>query len=99
MTELPIPPQKRQRLEASALYPPVLLPPPIKTPRLDSSSRSSAMRKPDIGDLTRVWDIHVHWTRHSQCGVWDPRYKMVSIFECIKDRASFYFQNQVLLLK
>ena len=39
-----------------------------------------------ISNATQIWELGVHWTVYSQCGVWDPKGKGVDIWECIRDR-------------
>jgi len=39
-----------------------------------------------VGNATRIWEVNVHWSLYSQCGVWDPRGRGVDIWECICDR-------------
>ncbi|KAJ3716788.1 hypothetical protein DFJ43DRAFT_1159960 [Lentinula guzmanii] len=34
-----------------------------------------------VGDVTRIWEINIHWPMYSQCSVWDG--KGVEIWECI----------------
>ncbi|KAG2008204.1 hypothetical protein CC2G_013660 [Coprinopsis cinerea AmutBmut pab1-1] len=41
-----------------------------------------------ISTATRIWELNVHWTMYSQCGVWDPKGKGVDIWECIRDHDS-----------
>lgn len=41
-----------------------------------------------ISNATQIWELGVHWTVYSQCGVWDPKGKGVDIWECIRDRES-----------
>ncbi|KAF9051426.1 hypothetical protein CVT24_000799 [Panaeolus cyanescens] len=41
-----------------------------------------------VGNATRIWELNVHWTLHSQCGVWDPKSRGVDIWECIRDHDS-----------
>ncbi|KAH7887055.1 hypothetical protein F5I97DRAFT_1099436 [Phlebopus sp. FC_14] len=37
-----------------------------------------------ISNATRIWDIDVHWSLYSQCGIWDPKRRGVDIWECIR---------------
>ncbi|KAG2036788.1 hypothetical protein BDR03DRAFT_865370 [Suillus americanus] len=39
---------------------------------------------PYIGNATRIWEINVHWSLYSQCGIWDPKGRGVDIWECIR---------------
>ncbi|KAG1736148.1 uncharacterized protein EDB91DRAFT_1204316 [Suillus paluster] len=43
---------------------------------------------PYIGNATRIWEINVHWSLYSQCGIWDPKGRGVDIWECIRARKS-----------
>ncbi|KAJ4465371.1 hypothetical protein C8J55DRAFT_441160 [Lentinula edodes] len=40
-----------------------------------------------VGDVTRIWEINIHWPMYSQCSIWDG--KGVEIWECLVDRKSF----------
>lgn len=39
-----------------------------------------------VSNATRVWELNVHWTIYSQCGVWNAKGRGVDIWECIRDR-------------
>ena len=39
-----------------------------------------------VGNATKIWEVGVHWSLYSQCGIWDPRGRGVDIWECICDR-------------
>ncbi|KAF9530146.1 hypothetical protein CPB83DRAFT_763714 [Crepidotus variabilis] len=43
---------------------------------------------PVIANSTRIWELNVHWTLYSQCGVWDPRGRKVDVWECVQDHES-----------
>ena len=51
-----------------------------------TSSTHYTMPGAVVGNATRIWELNVHWTLYSQCGVWDPRGRGVDIWECIRDR-------------
>ncbi|KAJ7589193.1 hypothetical protein C8J56DRAFT_937904 [Mycena floridula] len=38
-----------------------------------------------ISDATRAWQLGVHWSLYSQCGVWNPVSRGVDIYECVRD--------------
>ncbi|KAJ3771013.1 hypothetical protein FB446DRAFT_645971 [Lentinula raphanica] len=39
-----------------------------------------------VGDVTRIWEINIHWPMYSQCSIWDG--KGVEIWECLVDHLS-----------
>ncbi|KAF8635450.1 hypothetical protein AX15_000428 [Amanita polypyramis BW_CC] len=41
-----------------------------------------------VSNFTRIWEPHVYWKLHSQCGIWDTKGKGVDIWECIRDHES-----------
>ena len=61
-------------------------PPPLFITAATTSSTHYTMPGAVVGNATRIWELNVHWTLYSQCGVWDPRGRGVDIWECIRDR-------------
>lgn len=39
-----------------------------------------------VSNATRIWELNIYWSLHSQCGVWDPKGRGVDIWECIRAR-------------
>ncbi len=67
--------------------------PPQSNPRLlihNHNHISNAMPGL-VSDATRVWELNVHWALGSQCGVWDPKFRGVDIWECIRARKLLSF--------
>lgn len=49
-----------------------------------------------VSDATRIWEVNIYWTLHSQCGVWDPKGKGVDIWECIRPREYSIVSSEAL---
>ena len=41
-----------------------------------------------ISNATRIWELNVHWSIYSQCGIWNAKRRGVDIWECIQERKS-----------
>jgi hypothetical protein len=68
--------------------------PPPYAPRLDKIAlHSTPLAQPImpatiISNATRIWELNVHWSAYSQCGIWNAKGRGVDIWECIRDRKS-----------
>lgn len=51
-----------------------------------------------ISNATRIWELNVHWTVFSQCGIWDPKGRGVDIWECVRDRELFHLVSECIAL-
>ena len=56
-----------------------------------------------VGNATRIWEVNVHWSLYSQCGIWDPKGRGVDIWECIYDRkknlCAYFTQDNLIILR
>ena len=44
-----------------------------------------------VNDVTRIWEVNLHWPVNAQCGVWNSKQKGVDVWECIRARESQIF--------
>ncbi|KAJ3552657.1 hypothetical protein NM688_g4037 [Phlebia brevispora] len=51
-----------------------------------------------VSDVTRIWELNIHWPVNAQCAVWDPKLKGVDIWECIRAHNSVPGTQPVLAL-
>lgn len=86
---LPPMPSRAQRIRSAPLLllvcPSSYAPAPPRLPAL--SPRVAHTNMPGlVSDVTRIWELNVHWAFGSQCGVWDAKARGVEIWECIRTR-------------
>lgn len=39
-----------------------------------------------VNDATHIWATNIYWPLNAQCAVWDPRGKVVNVWECVRPR-------------